>query len=409
MKTSPPRGMNDMMPDDMSLRDAVQGAIIATYRDYGYQRISTPILEDAENLQKSEGGDNLNLIYQVMKRGDKLQEALKDGDQLWDLGLRYDLTLPLARYFANNHAKLPTPFKVIQTDRVYRAERPQRGRLREFVQCDIDIIGDAGLRAEAELIAVTAQALLNVGFSGFAVRINDRRVLNALFVALGFGDAQIPVALVAFDKLDKVGMEGVCAELVEKAMPPAAIEQLSAFMKNDDLLEALLAMNLDLPEAFALRSLIDELRIVGGSNWTIEFDLSLVRGQGYYTGAVFEIVSSDFEGSIAGGGRYDTMIEKFTGISTPAVGFSIGFERIITMLKERGFKPPAQKPALALLYADENTFPHVFAQIQVLVQDYLVTALPLNTGNPGRQRARLAREGFGYVKLMEGDVRSLNE
>lgn len=407
MKKTPPRGMSDMMPADMALRDAVQGAIIATYRDFGYQRISTPIVEDAENLEKSEGGDNLNLIFQVMKRGDKLDEAIKDGDQLWDLGLRYDLTLPLTRFYANNHTKLPMPFKVIQTDRVYRAERPQKGRLREFVQCDIDIIGDGSPRAEAELIAVTSQALLKVGFSGFTVRINDRRILNALFAGLGFPVEQIPPALISFDKLDKIGMDGVCDDLTAKGMPSNATEALRSFMKNDDLLAALPSFTGELPEVSDMALLIDELKEVGGQNWNVLFDLSLVRGMGYYTGPVFEIVSDDFEGSIAGGGRYDNMIEKFTGIATPAVGFSIGFERIISILMERNYRPPAQKPALALLYEEQDDFVKVFGQVQELTGTYLVTALPLNTSSPGRQRARLERDGFRFVKRMSEEVSEL--
>ena len=403
MKNTPPRGMNDMLPEDMALRDAVQGRIIATYRQYGYHRISTPILEDADNLNKSDGGDNLNLIYQVMKRGEKLETALQKNEPLWDLGLRYDLTLPLTRFYAANRAKLPNPCKIIQTDRVYRAERPQKGRLREFVQCDIDIIGDATLRAEAELIAVTAQALQNVGFTGFTVRVNDRRILNALLLALGFGADSLPTVLVSFDKLDKVGVEGVCAELGEKAQPESAISGLRDFLQEVDPLAALAAVAGELEEAAALKRLIAETNQVGGGDWDVAFDLSLVRGQGYYTGCVFEIVSGEFEGAIAGGGRYDNMIEKFIGIPTPAVGFSIGFERIISILKERGTRPPDQKPRLALLYEESRPFPEVYAEVQALCGDYLVTALPLDGDNPGKQRKRLAKEGFDSLcKLGEG-------
>lgn len=400
MKNTPPRGMNDMLPEDMALRDAVQGAIIATYRQYGYHRIATPILEDADNLNKSDGGDNLNLIYQVMKRGDKLEEALQNGEPLWDLGLRYDLTLPLTRFYANNRSKLPNPCKIIQTDRVYRAERPQKGRLREFVQCDIDIIGDASLRAEAELIAVTAQALQNVGFQDFTVRINDRRILNALLLGLGFAADSLPTVLVSFDKLDKIGVDGVCAELQEKQQPAAAVDGLRDFLGNDNPLAALSQVAGELPEAAALTKLIEETNQID-PGWDVLFDLSLVRGQGYYTGCVFEIVSKDFEGAIAGGGRYDNMIEKFIGIPTPAVGFSIGFERIISILKERGYRPPEQKPRLALLYQESTPFPEVFAKVQALCQSNLVTALPYEEKNPGKQRKRLAGEGFDLVQRME--------
>ena len=232
MKIQPLKGMRDLLPAEQTLRDYIQGQILEVYRAAGFERISTPILEDMENLDKSEGGENLNLIFKVLKRGDKLAAALDAGkyDQLADMGLRYDLTLPLSRYYAANRNVLPTPFKVIQTDRVFRAERPQKGRLREFVQCDIDILGDESPNAEVELIDVTARALLKIGFTDFTVNINDRRILRGMLQSMGFAPETLDSVCITFDKMDKVGAEGVRAELTEKQMPPAAVDALAAFL-----------------------------------------------------------------------------------------------------------------------------------------------------------------------------------
>ncbi len=236
MKTQPLKGMRDLLPREQALRDYIQGQILATYRAAGFQRISTPILEDMENLDKSDGGDNLNLIFKVLKRGDKLEAALRSGDekQLSDMGLRYDLTLPLSRYYAANRNELPSPFKVIQTDRVYRAERPQKGRLREFVQCDIDILGDSSPNAEVELIDVTARALLKIGFTGFTVNINDRRILRAMLQKMGFAEEQLDSVCISFDKMDKIGSEGVKNELTEKGFAAEAVQALDDFLRAGD-------------------------------------------------------------------------------------------------------------------------------------------------------------------------------
>ena len=237
MKTQALKGMRDLLPAEQTLRDYIQGKILETYRSAGFERISTPMLEDMENLDKSDGGDNLNLIFKVLKRGDKLTAALNTGDpkQLSDMGLRYDLTLPLSRYYAANKDKLPNPFKVIQTDRVFRAERPQKGRLREFVQCDIDILGDASPNAEVELIDVTTRALLNIGFTGFTVNINDRRILRGMLESMGFAADTLDSVCITFDKMDKIGAEGVKAELTEKQLPESAIQALADFIAAGDV------------------------------------------------------------------------------------------------------------------------------------------------------------------------------
>ena len=236
MKTQALKGMRDLLPAEQTLRDYIQGKILETYRSAGFERISTPMLEDMENLDKSEGGDNLNLIFKVLKRGDKLTAALNTGDpkQLSDMGLRYDLTLPLSRYYAANKDKLPNPFKVIQTDRVFRAERPQKGRLREFVQCDIDILGDESPNAEVELIDVTTRALLGIGFDGFTVNINDRRILRGMLESMGFASDTLDSVCITFDKMDKIGAEGVKAELTEKQLPENAIHEGFATFRGTD-------------------------------------------------------------------------------------------------------------------------------------------------------------------------------
>ena len=358
MKSQALKGMRDLLPAEQTLRDYIQGKILETYRASGFERISTPMLEDMENLDKSDGGDNLNLIFKVMKRGDKLTSALGSGDpkQLSDMGLRYDLTLPLSRFYAANKDKLPHPFKVIQTDRVFRAERPQKGRLREFVQCDIDILGDESPNAEVELIDVTARALLGIGFTGFTVNINDRRILRGMLESMGFAADTLDSVCITFDKMDKIGIEGVAEELEKEGFAKESIDTYLGLFReitNDvegvryikeklsDVLEAGIAEDLE--------TIINTVESVKTADFKMSFDPTLVRGMSYYTGPIFEISMDEFGGSVGGGGRYDKMIGKFTGQDTPAVGFSIGFERIVMLLMERGYKVPTSKEKKAFL------------------------------------------------------------
>ena len=269
-----------------------------------------------ENLDKSDGGDNLNLIFKVLKRGDKLTAALNSGDpkELSDMGLRYDLTLPLSRFYAANKDKLPHPFKVIQTDRVFRAERPQKGRLREFVQCDIDILGDSSPNAEVELIDVTTRALLNIGFTGFTVNINDRRILRGMLESMGFAADTLDSVCITFDKMDKIGAEGVKAELTEKQLPEAAINALADFIAAGDVtLESVASRCADPAIADDLKYVLATAKAMANGRFDVAYCPSLVRGQGYYTGMVFEITCPQFSGAVAGGGRYDNMIGKVPG------------------------------------------------------------------------------------------------
>ena len=365
MKTQPLKGMRDLLPREQALRDYIQGQILDTYRAAGFQRISTPILEDMENLDKSDGGDNLNLIFKVLKRGEKLAAALRSGDekQLSDMGLRYDLTLPLSRYYAANRNELPNPFKVIQTDRVYRAERPQKGRLREFVQCDIDILGDSSPNAEVELIDVTTRALLRIGFKDFTVNINDRRILRAMLEKMGFAADQLDSVCISFDKLDKIGADGVKKELLEKEFDAAAVEALDEFLRAGDFsLDAVTARVGDETLTADLRYVIATAEKIANGRYGIAYAPSLVRGQGYYTGMVFEVTCPQFSGAVAGGGRYDNMVGKFIGQQVPAVGFSIGFERVCGILLEQDYQIPGAKQKLALLYLKDADFAAVLAK-----------------------------------------------
>ncbi len=407
MKTQPLKGMRDLLPKEQALRDHIQAEILATYRAAGFQRISTPILEDMENLNKSDGGDNLNLIFKVLKRGEKLAAALRSGDeaQLSDMGLRYDLTLPLSRYYAANRNSLPHPFKVIQTDRVYRAERPQKGRLREFVQCDIDILGDSSPNAEVELIDVTARALLRIGFSGFTVNINDRRILRAMLAGMGFAEDTLDSVCISFDKLDKIGADGVRSELEEKGFPTEAISALDAFLRGGDFsLEAVTAACGEQgPELTAdLRYVLATAEKLAAGRYGVAYCPSLVRGQGYYTGMVFEVTCPQFSGAVAGGGRYDNMVGKFIGQTVPAVGFSIGFERVCGILLEQGYTIPGAKPKLALLYLPEADFADVLTKAERLRADYDVTVLP-QAKKLGKQFGTLEAAGFNAAAFADND------
>ena len=364
MKTQPLKGMRDLLPREQALRDYIQGQILDTYRAAGFQRISTPILEDMENLDKSDGGDNLNLIFKVLKRGEKLAAALRSGDekQLSDMGLRYDLTLPLSRYYAANRNELPNPFKVIQTDRVYRAERPQKGRLREFVQCDIDILGDSSPNAEVELIDVTTRALLRIGFKDFTVNINDRRILRAMLEKMGFAADQLDSVCISFDKLDKIGPEKVKTILVEDfAVSESDADEILKFIaikgSNAEVLAALegyTGKNEMFDQGLSeLKTVVKYLADFGVPAENFAVDLTIARGLDYYTGTVYETTLLDHPeiGSVCSGGRYDNLAEFYTDKQLPGVGISIGLTRLFYVLGEQGMLNPElpTAPADALI------------------------------------------------------------
>lgn len=375
MKVTTVKGTNDYLPREVELRDYLQSVILNTYKANGFERIITPIIEDIDNIDKSEGGDNLNLIFKILKRGDKLTKAIESGveNDLTDLGLRYDLTLPLSRYYANNRNSLVLPFKCIQIDRVYRAERPQKGRLREFVQCDIDIIGTTSKYAEVELITTTAKALLALNMKNFKVKINDRRILKNTLLGMGFEESELDRICVIFDKLDKIGAEGIKKELEEGQYSNSSIDNLMNLLKLMPIaITDLKNICSDNEAVNNIESIINEVTKLSKGDYKVEFDISLVRGQGYYTGTIYEIESTEFRGAIAGGGRYDNLIGKFLNESVPAVGFSIGFERIFNILKENGYNIPDSNKKLAVFY-DENSFEVANEIAESYRKDYFVT------------------------------------
>lgn len=407
MRTQPVKGTQDLLPEQLELRTWVERTLLSTYLDYGFRRVETPILESLDNLNHSEGGDNLNLIFQILKRGGKLLRAQPEA--LCDLGLRYDLTLPLARYCAAHREQLPLPFKAIQIGPAFRAERPQRGRLRQFTQCDIDILGEGSICAEIELIAVTAQALGALGFDDFAVLVNDRQVLRGLLAGLGFDGEALDGVCVSLDKLDKLGADGVAAELRARGCSTRAVNGLLELVaREEDAQLPELAGHLPNPEvARPLAELLASARRLAAGRYPVRFRPSLVRGQGYYTGAVFEVVSPAFPGALAGGGRYDGLTGKFTGHPLPAVGFSIGFERVCALLAERGWTLEEARPALALLYAPEAGPVEALARIPELKARYRVSALPL-APNRSKQLRKLAREGYrAAMDAATGELRPL--
>jgi histidyl-tRNA synthetase len=405
MKISTVKGTNDYLPGEVALRDYLQGVILDTYKESGFERISTPAIEDIENLDKSDGGENLNLIFKIMKRGDKLEAALAEGKaaELADMGLRYDLTLPLSRYYANNKNNLSLPMKCIQIDKVYRAERPQKGRLREFVQCDIDILGSSSIACEIELIDTTCRALLRIGMKNFTVKVNDRRILRAMLENMGFAKEDLDKVCIIFDKLDKIGVEGVRGELTEKALNPAAVDALCQTLTGGPVTLKKVAELLPGNEAVAsVEKILASASALADGRYEVAFDLSLVRGQGYYTGTVFEVESNEFRGAIAGGGRYDNLIGKFTGEQVPAVGFSIGFERIFGILSSAGFAIPGAKPRIALFYGEEELMEAMRAA-QEMRKAYIVSLME-RPKKLGKALSRLQERGYaGYRVLGEAD------
>ena len=409
MKTNALKGMKDILPQEQRMRDFVQSKILETYKASGFERISTPILEDSENLDKSDGGDNLNLIFKVLKRGEKLEAALAKQNptdkNLSDMGLRYDLTLPLTRFFSANRNELCFPFKVIQTDRVYRAERPQKGRLREFVQCDIDILGDSSVNAEVELIDVTANAMLSIGFKDFYININDRRILRNMLETMGFLPDSIDSVCITFDKLDKIGADGVKAELQEKQFDKKAIDALVDFIQQGEItLDNVISRCSDASIGDDLKYIIQTAKKVSDGKYDVKYCPNLVRGQGYYTGAVFEIASPLFTGAIGGGGRYDNLIGKFTGQKIPAVGFSIGFERICSILLEQNYQIPGAKERCAFLYDDSADFAKIMNMAQSLRKDYNVAVFK-KAKKMGPQFDMLEKQGFTkFAVLKDGQI-----
>lgn len=353
----PVKGMKDVMPKEMEIRAYVQNLIRETYEGYGFTQIETPCVESIENLCSKQGGENEKLIFKIMKRGDKLRlsEAQSEAD-LTDTGLRYDLTLPLSRYYACHSSELPTPFKALQMGNVWRADQPQKGRFRQFMQCDIDILGDPSNLAEIELILAMSTVLGKLNFKDFNIRYNDRRMLKAMASYAGFAEEDYDSVFITLDKMDKIGTEGVKECLVADGYEASKVEKYLALFDGlsnaEDGVAYLKATLGDFLPAECYTNLTEIADSVNGAkttDFTLLFDPTLVRGMSYYTGTIFEVELKEFGSSCGGGGRYDKMIGRFTGQDTPAVGFSIGFERIITILLDNGFTVPGSQDKVALL------------------------------------------------------------
>ena len=402
-------GMKDILPKEMELREYLLGIIQSSYKSYGFNRIETPALEDISNLTGGQGGDNEKLIFKILKRGEKLnlETAQKEND-LVDAGLRYDLTVPLARYYANNSDKLISPFKSLQIGSVWRAERPQKGRFRQFTQCDIDILGDATNAAEIELILATTGVLSKLcPKNKFTLRINDRNILSALVKASGIEEKDMSAVFIILDKLDKIGIEGVKKELIKLGINYVKvheymdiIEKVGKSIDNEVSLRYV-EMKAEgfLPNGCidGLSSIINVVEKCKTADFNIIFDASLVRGMGYYTGTIFEVSMEGFSGSVAGGGRYDKVIGKFSSKEVPACGFSIGFERIVTILTEENFEPEKEPVKKAYLYEkglNDSAFIDILHKAKEDRKKGLIVLVTAMNKNKKFQKEQLSLQGY---------------
>lgn len=357
LNKKPVTGMKDILPKEMQIRNYVIGVIKETYAKFGFCSMETPCVESIENLSSKQGGENEKLIFKILKRGEKLNlETAQTEADLVDGGLRYDLTVPLVRYYSNHASELPSPFKALQMGNVWRADRPQRGRYRQFMQCDIDILGEPSNLAEIELILATTTTLGKLGFKGFQIRINERRILKAMAAYSGFPEESYDSVFITLDKMDKIGLAGVEEELLANGFSREQVEKyLSLFKGLEEQKDGLSYLAEELgaflePEVrTSLQEIIESVSATKDADFEMVFDPTLVRGMSYYTGTIFEIAMPQFGGSCGGGGRYDKMIGRFTGNDVPACGFSIGFERIILLLLENDFQVPTQPQKTAYL------------------------------------------------------------
>lgn len=402
----PVTGMRDILPAEMEIRDYVLNLIKETYKGYGFSSLETPCMEHIENLSSKQGGDNEKLIFKILKRGEKLNlESAQSETDLVDEGLRYDLTVPLCRYYSNNAASLTTPFKALQVGSVWRADRPQKGRYRQFVQCDIDVLGDGSNLVEIEAILAITTALSKIcPGRAFTVRVNDRAILKAMADYSGFPEGESGRVFIILDKLDKIGFEGVTAELLEAGYSEESVKTYLSLLKDvknsaDGVrkLGQTLSSVMDLEKAENLAFIMEAVRELTDLDFGLEFDSTLVRGMGYYTGTIFEVAMEGFGGSVAGGGRYDELIGKFTGVQTPACGISIGFERIISILLDSGFKVPGTEAKKVFLYEkgmDRDTFKKVLKAAQEeRAKGTRVSVAQMNK-NKKFQKEQFMKEGY---------------
>jgi len=407
-QVNPPRGMRDFLPAEKAQRERVLSVIRSVYSTHGFDEIETPVMEESARLHSGLGGDNEKLSYGILKRGlttDDLHAA-KDALELADLGLRFDLTVPLARFYATNQAALPSVFRAIQIGSVWRAERPQKGRYRQFIQCDIDIIGEKGVLAEVELITATVATLSSLGIDGCTIRINDRRLLTSMLTVFGFPPSEHASVLITIDKLDKLGHDGVITELRDRAYPAGPIDALEAFFRRPQTMEfnpfGERAIRKALPEGAdetAIAALVALAEALGDVS-SLVFDPFLVRGMGYYTGTIFEVTHPSLGYSLAGGGRYDGMIGRFLGGDVPAVGFSVGFERIVDLVSLEG---SATDDAVALLHDDDVPASVLVALKTGLIAQGSRVRLERKPRNLKPLFAQLAASGFQRVATVTAD------
>ncbi len=381
--------MRDFLPQDKIKRERLIATVVDSYTARGFQQIETPVLEDLDRLTSGQGGDNEKLVFKVQKRGEEFTQAQEAGEELADLGLRFDLTVPLTRFYASNHAKLPRVFKAIQTGPVFRAERPQKGRYRQFIQCDIDIIGDDSILAELELLSASLSALAAIGITDATIRVNHRELLRSNIQALGISASDALSAMITVDKLDKVGIEGVAKELGEKfgeAVNKAAQAWLSAIDASD------------IPEL--LKPIWQGL---GDQASSLRFDPTLVRGMGYYTGSIFEIEHPESGSSIGGGGRYDGMVGKWLGIDAPAVGISLGIERIVDLIPDQQSSGES-----VVLVLEANTEARGLAIQQQLIKSGRQVRLEIRPKNLKALLEQLAESGYQQFAIVDESVSDLS-
>ena len=408
LSKKPVNGMKDILPAEMEIRDYVTSVIKDTYRSFGFTPIETPCMENIANLSNKQGGENEKLIFKVLKRGEKLNlETAKEEADVVDFGMRYDLTVPLSRFYANNANDLPSPFKALQIGSVWRADRPQRGRYRQFTQCDIDILGEPSNLAEIELITATTTTIGRLGFKNFEIRINERRILKAMAAYSGFAEVDYDNVFITLDKMDKIGVEGVAEELAKDGYAQDSIDKYLGLFKlleeKKDVAEGVafladtLGDFLDEEVVTNMTEIATAVNATKNAEFTLVFDPTLVRGMSYYTGTIFEISMPELGAACGGGGRYDKMIGKFTGNDVPACGFSIGFERIILLLMESGFKIPESPKRVA--YLVEKKYPaeklvDVMKQAKEARENGQQVLVVRMNKNKKFQKEQLAKEGY---------------
>ena len=409
LSKKPVTGMKDILPEEMKIRNYVQNVIKDTYKAFGFTQIETPCVENISNLTNKQGGENEKLIFKILKRGEKLNlETAQTDMDVVDNGLRYDLTVPLVRYYSNNANNLPSPFKALQMGSVWRADRPQRGRYRQFMQCDIDILGDPSNLAEIELILATTTTLGKLGFKNFQIRINERRILNAMAAYSGFPEESYDSVFIILDKMDKIGLEGVKEELIKYEFSEESVNKYVSLFKEIeqqanpiDYLAEKLGDYMEDDVKQWMNEIIESVKATKSSDFEIIFDPTLVRGMSYYTGTIFEIAIPEFGGSCGGGGRYNKMVGKFIGHDVPACGFSIGFERIVLLLMEQGFKIPEEYNKVAYLIekgVKEDALCDVIAQAQEERKNGTQVLVTRMNKNKKFQKEQLKEQGYEEFK-----------